>query len=51
MSTPNNRGIGIFWWEPAVEGGLRSRGFFDNDGNALPVITVFDKFTRGKTRE
>jgi len=50
MSTPNNRGIGIFWWEPAVEGGLRSRGFFDDDGNALPIITVFDKFTRGKTK-
>jgi arabinogalactan endo-1,4-beta-galactosidase len=46
LATPDNRGIGIFWWEPAVTGGLRSRGFFDNDGNALPVITVFDKFTR-----
>ena len=50
LATPENRGIGVFWWEPAVTGGLRSRGFFDNDGNALPVITVFDKFTRGKTR-
>ncbi len=46
LSTPDNRGKGIFWWEPAVQGGLRSRGFFDDDGNALPVITVFDKFTR-----
>ena len=46
MATPNNRGIGIFWWEPAVTGGLRSRGFFDDDGNALPVINVFDRFTR-----
>jgi arabinogalactan endo-1,4-beta-galactosidase len=46
LSTPDNRGKGIFWWEPAVVGGLRSRGFFDNDGNALPVITVFDKFMR-----
>lgn len=46
MSAPNNRGIGIFWWEPAVTGGLRSRGFFDDDGNALPVINVFDRFTR-----
>ncbi len=51
LATPNNRGIGVFWWEPAVTGGLRSRGFFDNDGNALPVITVFDKFTRGKIRK
>ncbi len=46
LSTPDNRGQGIFWWEPAVEGGLRRRGFFDDDGNALPVLTVFDKFTR-----
>jgi arabinogalactan endo-1,4-beta-galactosidase len=46
LSTPDNRGKGVFWWEPAVQGGLRSRGFFDDDGNALPVITVFDKFTR-----
>jgi arabinogalactan endo-1,4-beta-galactosidase len=40
--TPNNRGIGVFWWEPAVSGPLRSRGFFDEQGNALPVINVFD---------
>ena len=46
LSTPDNRGKGIFWWEPAVQGPLRSRGFFDDDGNALPVITVFDKFVR-----
>jgi arabinogalactan endo-1,4-beta-galactosidase len=43
MATPNHRGIGVMWWEPAVTGGLRSRGFFDNDGNALPVLTVFDR--------
>jgi len=46
LDTPDNRGKGIFWWEPAVQGGLRSRGFFDDDGNALPVLTVFDRFTR-----
>ncbi len=46
LSTPNHRGIGIFWWEPAVAGHLRSRGFFDDQGNALPVIEVFDRFTR-----
>jgi len=46
LSTPDNRGQGIFWWEPAVQGGLRRRGFFDDDGNALPVLTVFDRFTR-----
>jgi len=42
-ATPNGRGKGIFWWEPAVvRGGIASRGMFDDDGNALPVITVFD---------
>jgi arabinogalactan endo-1,4-beta-galactosidase len=46
LSTPNNRGINVFWWEPAVTGGMRNRGFFDNDGNALPVMTVFDRFSR-----
>jgi arabinogalactan endo-1,4-beta-galactosidase len=43
QSTPSNRGVGIFWWEPAVSGRLRNRGFFDDDGNALPVFDVFDK--------
>jgi len=46
LSTPHNRGIGIFWWEPAVSGNLGQRGFFDQDGNALPVINVFDQWTR-----
>ena len=47
LNTPDNRGIGIFWWEPAVaEGPIRSRGIFGEDGNALPVIHVFDRFTR-----
>ena len=46
LNTPGNRGVGIFWWEPAVAGRLRSRGFFDDDGNALPVINVFDRWTR-----
>ena len=39
---PNRLGQGIFWWEPAAEGSLRGRSFFDNDGNVLPVITAFD---------
>lgn len=46
QETPEGRGKGVFWWEPAVEGPLGSRGFFDEKGNALPVITVFDKFAR-----
>lgn len=47
QGAPNGRGIGVFWWEPAVPGGaIASRGMFDEEGNALPVIGVFDKFTR-----
>ena len=46
QQTPNGRGKGLFWWEPAVQGTLRGRGFFDDQNNALPVITVFDRFTR-----
>ncbi len=46
MAAPDGRGIGVFWWEPAVTGPLTARGFFDREGNALPVITVFDKYTR-----
>lgn len=43
----------FFWCEflPAVTGGLRSRGFFDDDGNALPVMEVFDKYRRGQPEE
>jgi arabinogalactan endo-1,4-beta-galactosidase len=39
---PDGLGQGVFWWEPAAEGGLRGRSFFDNDGNVLPVIAAFD---------
>jgi arabinogalactan endo-1,4-beta-galactosidase len=42
LETPGGKGKGIFWWEPAVMGHLRCRGMFDDDGNALPVIHVFD---------
>jgi len=48
LATPHGLGKGLFWWEPAVSGGLRRRGMFDDDGNALPVMEVFDKYTRGK---
>ena len=53
LDVPDNRGKGVFWWEPAVgnRGGLVSRSFFDGDGNALPVITVFDKYTRPAPRK
>ena len=46
MATPNGRGQGIFWWEPAVQGRLTSRGYFDDRHQALPVLQVFDRFTR-----
>jgi arabinogalactan endo-1,4-beta-galactosidase len=51
LATPHGLGKGVFWWEPAVELRTRiaSRGMFDAEGNALPVISVFDRWTRGKT--
>jgi arabinogalactan endo-1,4-beta-galactosidase len=50
LAAPNGLGKGIFWWEPAVplRPGISSRGMFDLEGNVLPVITVFDKYTRGR---
>ena len=49
LDTPHHRGKGVFWWEPAVPPSpIHSRGMFDADGNALPVITVFDRFARGR---
>ena len=45
LNTPNGRGKGVFWWEPAVAKAARnrSRGMFDRQDNALPAINVFDK--------
>ncbi|MBN2320577.1 MAG: glycosyl hydrolase 53 family protein [Acidobacteria bacterium] len=50
LTTPNGLGKGIFWWEPAVplRPGISSRGIFDMEANVLPVIGVFDKYTRGR---
>lgn len=45
LNVPDNRGKGVFWWEPAVAR-RGSRSYFDEEGNVLPVITVFDKYTR-----
>jgi arabinogalactan endo-1,4-beta-galactosidase len=45
-AVPDGLGQGVFWWEPAAEGGLRDRSFFDNEGNVLPVITAFDTTPR-----
>jgi arabinogalactan endo-1,4-beta-galactosidase len=36
----------VFWWEPAVTDHLRERGFFADDGAALPVMNVFDRWAR-----
>jgi arabinogalactan endo-1,4-beta-galactosidase len=44
LATPNGRGQGVFWWEPAVTGGLMRRGMFDSEFNALPVMGVFDRW-------
>ncbi|MEY4917697.1 MAG: hypothetical protein RL616_1610 [Verrucomicrobiota bacterium] len=44
LQTPGQRCKGIFWWEPAT-GNRGARGFFDEDGNSLPVLNVFDKYT------
>jgi arabinogalactan endo-1,4-beta-galactosidase len=48
LATPDNLGAGIMWWEPATAGlgHVGARDFFDEDGNVLPVIHVFDKYTR-----
>jgi arabinogalactan endo-1,4-beta-galactosidase len=48
LETTDNLGAGIFWWEPATKNlrGISTRDFFDDQGNVLPVITVFDKYTR-----
>ena len=48
LNTPDNMGVGVFWWEPATfsHRGIGTRDMFDEEGNALPVIHVFDKYTR-----
>lgn len=46
LAVPGNRGKGVMWWEPAANGGLRARGYFDDAGNALPVINAFHLYTR-----
>lgn len=48
QAAPDDLGRGLFWWEPAVpqQTPLRVRGLFDDNGDALPAMTVFDEFTR-----
>jgi arabinogalactan endo-1,4-beta-galactosidase len=45
LQIPDDRGCGVFWWEPAVSR-RGSRSYFDETGNVLPVIEVFDKYMR-----
>ena len=40
--TPDGLGRGLFWWEPAVRGPLARRGLFDDHGDSLPALDVFD---------
>ena len=48
LNIPNNKGKGIFWWEPAAPNkGFSHRTFFNNNnGEVQPVINLFDKYTR-----
>lgn len=47
LQIPNNLGKGIFWWEPAAPfKSFSNRTFFTNEGKTLPVIEVFDKYTK-----
>jgi arabinogalactan endo-1,4-beta-galactosidase len=46
METPEGRGKGVFWWEPAGDRGLVTRGYFDPEGNAQPILNVFHPYTR-----
>lgn len=42
LDTPKGLGKGVFWWEPMI----RSRGYFDSEGNVQPIIHAFEKYTR-----
>ncbi len=47
LNVPEDRGVGLFWWEPSAPGkGFETRTFFDKEGNVMPVIKVFDKYAR-----
>ncbi len=51
-SVPNGRGIGIFYWAAEFQplagtslAGFEGSSFFDDAGNALPVIKAFGQLT------
>ncbi|NYF81324.1 glycoside hydrolase family 53 protein [Granulicella arctica] len=42
-AVPKGLGQGVFYWEPAAEGAIAGRSFFDSKGNVQPVISAFDQ--------
>lgn len=46
LATPEGRGKGVFWWEPAALKGLVERGYFDANHNAQPVLDAFLPYSR-----
>jgi arabinogalactan endo-1,4-beta-galactosidase len=48
LGVPNSHGKGVFWWEPFWPRPGVGRGMVDDQGNLLPVIRVFDKWTGGE---
>jgi arabinogalactan endo-1,4-beta-galactosidase len=48
MAVPDGYGKGVFWWEPFWPRAGQDRGMVDGDGNVLPVIKVYDKWTGGE---
>src|ERR1043166_1133348 len=48
LATPHGLGKGIFWWEPVWPDSRNAHGMFDENGEALPVVWTFDKWTKGK---
>jgi arabinogalactan endo-1,4-beta-galactosidase len=48
MAVPGGHGKGVFWWEPFWPRTGVDRGMVDADGNVLPVMRVYDKWTGGE---
>jgi arabinogalactan endo-1,4-beta-galactosidase len=48
MAIPDNHGKGVFWWEPFWPKAGVDRGMVDKDGNVLPALRIYDKWTGGK---
>src|SRR5580698_9717132 len=48
MALPEGRGKDVFCWEPFWPKNGVDRGMVDDQGNTLPVVYVYDKWTGGK---